>query len=144
MPSRCGCGVNARSGHPACVTDGFTDDTHIFHIAFESEWNAAKRGGTYRGSTRGADLDEVGFIHASFENQIARVGEGLYQDARGPLVVLAIDLDLLDAPVVVENLEGGDEGFPHIYGPLPTSAVIAVQRATVTDGHFVIEADGDT
>jgi uncharacterized protein (DUF952 family) len=136
--------VCARFGHSACVTDRFTDDTRIFHIAFESEWNAAKRGGTYRGSTRGADLDEVGFIHASFENQIARVGEGLYEDAPEPLVVLAIDPDLLDASVVVENLEGGDEGFPHIYGPLPIGAVIAVQRATVTDGHFVIEAGGDT
>jgi uncharacterized protein (DUF952 family) len=115
------------------------DGTRIFHIAFEREWNAAKRGGIYRVSTRGADLDEVGFIHASFENQIARVGEVLYEDARESLVVLTIDPDLLDAPVVVENLEGGDELFPHIYGPLPTSAVIAVHHATMIHGRFVIE-----
>ena len=67
-------------------------------------------------STRDAYLDEVGFIHAGFEHQVAAVGSFLYRNASEPLVVLAIDTDLLDAAVVVENLEGGSEAFPHIYG----------------------------
>src|SRR4051812_43544532 len=37
---------------------------------------------------------------------------GLHADTTAPLVVLVIDKEMLDAPVVVENLEGGDEGFP--------------------------------
>jgi hypothetical protein len=36
----------------------------------------------------------------------------LYADAIASLVVLVIDTEVLDAPVVVENLEGGDEGLP--------------------------------
>jgi len=124
-------GVNDRSQ---------TDASVIFHIAFERDWNEAKRSGTYRVSTRDAYLDEVGFIHAGFEHQVAAVGSVLYRDATEPLVVLAIDTDLLDAPVVVENLEGGHEGFPHIYGALPTTAVIAVRRASVLDdGRFLVE-----
>ena len=120
------------------MTDRSQPDTSvIFHIAFESDWNEAELTGTYLLSTRGAHLDEVGFIHAGFEHQVAAVGSLLYRDATEPLVVLAIDTELLDAPVVVENLEDGSEGFPHIYGALPTTAVIAVRHASVAeDGRF--------
>jgi uncharacterized protein (DUF952 family) len=116
----------------------------IFHIAFERDWNAAEEAGTYEVSTRGALLDEVGFIHAGFQDQVAGVGLAFYRDADEPLVVLTIDPRRLDVPVVVEIPEGGDEGFPHIYGALPAAAVVAVRRASVTaDGRFLIdEPDG--
>jgi uncharacterized protein (DUF952 family) len=121
------------------------DLSAIFHIALVADWDEAKRNGSYRVSTLGATLDEVGFIHASFEEQLARVGAGFYADVREALVVLVIDVDRLDAPVVVENLDGGDERFPHIYGPVPTDAVVAVRPATVTpDGCFLTEMDADT
>ena len=116
------------------------DTTHlIFHIAFESDWQAAQQDGTYRVSTRGLSLGEVGFIHAGFEYQVATVGATFYADASAPLVVLVVDTHLLDAPVIVENLEGGDEGFPHIYGPLPTTAVVDVRRAGMIEGTFHVE-----
>jgi uncharacterized protein (DUF952 family) len=104
----------------------------IFHIAFESDWKSAEEIGTYRVSTRGAHLDDVGFIHAGFEHQVAGVGALFYEDAAEPLVVLVIDTERLDAPVVVENLDGGEEGFPHIYGPLPVPAVVDVRPARLT------------
>jgi uncharacterized protein (DUF952 family) len=112
----------------------------IFHIAFESDWKSAEETGTYRVSTRGARLDEgVGFIHAGFEHQVPVVGAILYKDAPEPLVVLVIDTECLDVPVVVENLEGGEEGFPHIYGPLPVRAVVDVRPASLTaDGRFMV------
>jgi uncharacterized protein (DUF952 family) len=127
------------------LTANTTDDpTTILHIALGADWDEAKRNGSYRVSTLGATLDEVGFIHASFEDQVARVGAAFYAGVRDPLVVLVIDVDRLDVPVVVENLDGGDETFPHIYGPVPTDAVVAVRPATVTpDGRFLTELDGD-
>jgi uncharacterized protein (DUF952 family) len=76
-------------------------------------------------------LDDVGFIHAGFAHQVAHVGAAYYADVDEPLVLLAIDRDRLDVPVIVENLEGGDELFPHIYGPLPTTAVTEVRGFTV-------------
>jgi uncharacterized protein (DUF952 family) len=111
----------------------------IFHIAFESDWESAQQEGSYRISTRGLSLGEVGFIHAGFEHQVATVGAGFYADTTAPLVVLVIDTESLEVPVVVENLEGGDEGFPHIYGPLPTSAVVDVRRAGMIEGSFHVQ-----
>jgi uncharacterized protein (DUF952 family) len=116
----------------------------IFHIAVESDWDSAERVGSYRTSTRGRSLGEVGFIHASFEDQVPTVGAASYADTTAPLVVLVIDTELLDVPVVVENLEGGDDGFPHIYGPLPTSAVVGVCRAGMTDSGFQVEQQRHT
>ena len=111
----------------------------IFHIAYESDWVDAQRTGTYVTSTRGADLHEVGFIHASFEHQVATVGEGLYGDVLEPLVVLVIDTERLNVPLVIENLEGGEEAFPHIYGPLPAQAVVGVRGVNITlEGRFSI------
>jgi uncharacterized protein (DUF952 family) len=110
----------------------------IFHIALERDWNEANRDGSYRVSTRDSTLEEVGFIHASFEHQVAGVGSLFYRDVGEPLVVLTIDPTRLGATVVVEPNDEGGETFPHIYGPVPTSAVIAVRSATVTvDGRFV-------
>ena len=106
---------------------------------FESDWRAAERDGEYRVSTRGKRLEDVGFIHAGFEHQVLDVGAAFYRDAPEPLAVLVIDTGQLDVPVVVENLEGGDEGFPHIYGALPARAVVEVRPAGVTSaGEFVI------
>jgi uncharacterized protein (DUF952 family) len=113
----------------------------IFHIAFERDWQSARQHGRYRISTRGRSFSDVGFIHAGFGDQVPTVGAALYADATAPLVVLVIDTELLDVPVVVENLEGGDEGFPHIYGPLPTSAVVDVRRARVINGRFHVDEE---
>ncbi len=96
----------------------------IFHIAESRDWEAAREsGGPYEVSTRGRTLAEVGFIHASRdEEQAHRVQLAFYADL-DDLVLLTIDpdgLDVRDEPV-------GDDVFPHLYGPLPIEAVIDVQ-----------------
>jgi uncharacterized protein (DUF952 family) len=99
----------------------------IYHIAVATDWEDARASGEYRMSTRGARLEDVGFIHASFAHQLERIGALIYGDASEPLVVLVIDPKLLGSPVKVESLDGGTEEFPHIYGPLPASAVVDVR-----------------
>jgi uncharacterized protein (DUF952 family) len=99
----------------------------IYHIATEADWEDAQASGEYRMSTRGARLEDVGFIHASFAHQLERTGALIYGDASVPLVVLVIDPKLVNSPVKVEGVDGGTDEFPHIYGPLPTSAVIDVK-----------------
>lgn len=37
----------------------------ILHLAHRADWDEALVSGQYRTSTRGASLDDVGFIHAS-------------------------------------------------------------------------------
>ena len=102
----------------------------IFHITEPEIWQAAQQSGSYTGSTRDATLDDVGYIHCSFAEQVERVRGFVYDGYPGALVVLEIDTDRLDAPVRVENLDGGDELFPHIYGPIPLGAVVAVRELT--------------
>lgn len=102
--------------------------SRIFHIAEQARWERAVTDGSYVCSTRDARLSEVGFIHCSFEHQVETVANFLYGDWNGPLLLLEVDADEIPSEVRVENLEGGVEGFPHIYGPLPTAAVKAVHR----------------
>jgi len=40
------------------------------------------------------------------------------------LVLLTIDADRVRSPIRYENLEGGTELFPHVYGSLNVDAVI--------------------
>ena len=44
------------------------------------------------------------------------------------LVLLEIDPARLACTVVDENLTGGTELFPHVYGAIPMSAVVGVHR----------------
>ena len=97
----------------------------IYHAALPADWAAAQRSGTYTTSTRGRSLAEEGFIHASYEHQVADVLDRYYADV-DELVLLVIDPDAIGAPVVDESPTGNpaDERFPHIYGPIPLSAIV--------------------
>ena len=91
----------------------------IHHLARLDDWTAAVAAGEYRISTLGLGLDDVGFIHASYAEQVAGTAERFYADETGPLVVLDIDEAGLDV-----REEGG---FPHVYGPIPVSSVVSVR-----------------
>lgn len=91
----------------------------IYHLAEPGEW--ARSGETYQPS----GFDEVGFIHCSRAEQVAPVARNLYTRHNG-LILLTIDpAGLPEGALVYEDLDGIGEGFPHLYAPLPTSAVIA-------------------
>jgi uncharacterized protein (DUF952 family) len=102
----------------------------LFHVTFGRDWEAAKEVGEYRVSTRGRTLAEEGFLHASYAHQWQGVRDAYYGDVTEPLVLLEVDPGLLDVPVVDEVPAGGAEAFPHVYGPLPVAAVVAVRELT--------------
>jgi uncharacterized protein (DUF952 family) len=97
----------------------------LFHIAKASDWaaaSAAGAGSAYEVSTVGRTLAEEGFIHCSSSpEQVAFVLASYYTGVAEPLVLLTIDPALVGCEVRVEG------GFPHVYGPLPVSAVVAVE-----------------
>lgn len=105
-------------------------DMRVLHLATADLWERALETGSYRGSTRDHDLAHVGFVHASTAGQLPAVIAVLYADA--PLddhVVLVIDVPTCDASGSSVRWEvPGDstQPFPHIYGPVPVSAVVAV------------------
>ena len=109
-----------------------TDTAMIYHITEAAAWQAAQQSGQYTGDT----LTSEGFIHFSTEPQVERTANRFYH-GRHDLVVLEVDPALANAPVRYENLEGGTELFPHLYGPLPVSAVVrAIPFPPDTDGGF--------
>ena len=111
----------------------------IFHIALSPNWAAAQPAGEYRFSTRNATLDEVGFIHACFADQVEALATTLFAAADEAPVVLVIDEDKLPDPVRVEPAADADNFYPHIYGPLPIAAVsnvIELRRDPTTRVHW--------
>ena len=106
----------------------------LYHITPSSLARQAEADGYYEPP----DYAREGFIHCSFLHQVVGVGDRLYRHL-SDLVVLEIDLALLNCDVVVENLEGGSVQFPHIYGRLRMSAVVAVYELPRTsDGGFAL------
>jgi glutathione S-transferase len=102
----------------------------LYHLALADEWRQARTNGVYARSTRGLGLEQVGFIHASYAHQLAATYARFYGDA-GPVVLLTIDPGRLEqAGVAVRAEPGGStpeagaELFPHLYGPLPLTAVL--------------------
>jgi uncharacterized protein (DUF952 family) len=99
----------------------------IYHVATLADWQRAKGLGTYTTSTYGASLEDVGFIHAARQEQVAGVVAEHYAEVDEPILLLEIETDLLDVPWREDPV--GDQTFPHIYGPLPTSAVVGFHSA---------------
>jgi uncharacterized protein (DUF952 family) len=91
---------------------------YIYHLASFEEWHHAQRIGEYRPK----GFDKEGFIHCSHLRQLVEVANRYFR-GRKDMVLLVIDLSKLRAQVIEENLAGGAMLFPHIYGPLPVTAV---------------------
>ena len=99
----------------------------IFHLATLADWDAARASGAYTTSTRGVTLEDEGYIHCSRADQVDGVRAAYYADVGEPLVLLEIETDLLGVPVVDEApAPGVEETFPHVYGAVPPTAVVAV------------------
>ena len=99
-------------------------DQALFHLALKADWQAAEANGSYRISTRGMMLEQVGFIHCSWEEQVQATFERFYADA-GEVLLLEIDPAAVNAPLRADAIPSG-ELFPHLYGPLPLKAVRSV------------------
>jgi len=102
---------------------------NILHVAGADKWRAALAAGEYRWSTLDRTLEEEGFIHASEAHQWEATLERFYAAYEGELVLLTVDPERLDVPLVREvgNPVTGEQ-FPHLYGPLNVDAVTEVRR----------------
>ena len=90
----------------------------IFHITRCADWQKALEDGAYQADT----LASQGFIHCSTRAQVLGVANRMFRAQHG-LVLLEIDSRRVQPEIRRENLEGGTELFPHIYGPLNLEAV---------------------
>lgn len=104
----------------------------IFHIAERTAWNQSKTNQSYRPEM----FAREGFIHCSTAAQVLQVANTRFR-GRSDLLLLSIDTERVAAEIRYENLEGGEQLFPHVYGELPHDAVIRVAEFEPgADGSF--------
>ena len=111
--------------------------TIIYHLIQLADWEAAQASGEIRPDSLAAE----GFIHCSGdEKQALAVAARLYTGREG-MLALEVDTRYLGSPVKREPSRSG-EIYPHIYGPLNTSAVRRVRPMEVdADGNFHLAGD---
>lgn len=93
----------------------------IYKILRPSEWAEFEAAGAFEGSP---DDRRDGFIHCSSRDQLAATATRIFSD-EPQLVVATLSADSLGDAVRWEPSSTGAL-FPHVYGPLPRAAVVAV------------------
>ncbi|MGY5801415.1 DUF952 domain-containing protein [Rhizobium sp. LEGMi12c] len=91
----------------------------VYKIVPDTLWQQARQTGVFHGAA--IDLTD-GYIHLSTAKQSKKTAE-LYFAGQTGLLLVAVDGDALGDKLVFEPSRGGDL-FPHLYAPLPLSAVI--------------------
>ncbi|TPG37426.1 DUF952 domain-containing protein [Mycolicibacterium hodleri] len=96
----------------------------LVHLCTTDEWENAKA----LGERTPPSLDSEGFVHLSSPQQVHLPANRLFA-GREDMVLLRLDPALLGAPVRWESgVQSDPEAmtFPHLYGPVPVSAVTSV------------------
>jgi uncharacterized protein (DUF952 family) len=103
------------------VSDHHAPERVILHITTAAAWTDALAKGRYDADS----LATEGFIHCSVPAQLGWVLDRHFKERSG-LIVLHIDVAKIPAEIRYENLEGGTQLFPHVYGSIPCAAVVNV------------------
>jgi uncharacterized protein (DUF952 family) len=109
----------------------------IYHITTPAAWAEAQA----RGEVVAESLTTEGFIHCSHQGQLLAVANRFFCGT-DDLLVLGIDEAGVASWLVNEGPAGVDDPFahdvfPHLYGPIPVSAVVAATPlAAGGDGRF--------
>jgi uncharacterized protein (DUF952 family) len=111
----------------------------FLHLTTKQAWEDALKVGTYSLSTKGKSLEEVGFIHGSFEDQVEEVAGFVFAESTEDLVLLHLDIDKLDSNGIEVRVEEARNGksYPHIYGAVPCDLVDQISGASMSaDGRL--------
>lgn len=88
----------------------------IYHIATRTEWESQADEPTYAPDR----YQEDGFIHCSEQHQLEAVASHHFR-GRDDLLILVLMPTKLEPETRYE--QGGEEKFPHVYGPINKDAV---------------------
>ena len=109
----------------------------IYRLVSAEEWRIAQAAGEFRGS---ADDLRDGYIHFSTRAQLEGTAAKHYR-GREDLLVLAVSSAALGDALRWEPARN-EQLFPHLYAPLPVSAVQSRGRVELAaDGTHVLPAD---
>jgi len=95
-------------------------ETTAYKILSDTEMETLEHHGSFAGAP--VDLQD-GFVHLSTAAQLQGTLDKHFA-GRTDLWIAAVDLDALGEAIKWEESRGGDL-FPHLYAPLPLSALIA-------------------
>ena len=103
----------------------------FLHLTTKRAWEDALKVGTYSLSTKGKTLEEVGFIHGSFADQVEEVAGFVFAGSTEELVVLHLNLDKLASNGIDVRVEESSNGksYPHIYRVVPCELVDRISDA---------------
>ena len=101
--------------------DTLSSVTEYFHVATRVGYEGALESGQYTPEGFAAE----GFIHLCTQEQLPEV-RARFQDKQR-LVLLVIAAESIANDVRFENLYGHGE-YPHLYSPLPVSAIVRVEQ----------------
>ncbi len=96
-------------------------DAILYKIVPSATWSAAELEGAFRGA--GVDLAD-GYIHFSTADQVEETAARHFA-GQADLMLVAVDPRPLGVALRYEPSRGGAL-FPHLYAPLPLSAVVSV------------------
>lgn len=110
-----------------------TNQNSFFHLTSKQAWEEAKIVGSYSLSTKGKTLEEVGFLHASFADQLDQVAQYVFTGSTEALVVLHLDIEKLENNGITVKVEAASNGqlYPHIYGAIPCHLVDKIIPASM-------------
>jgi uncharacterized protein (DUF952 family) len=100
----------------------------LLHITTPAAWAAAQDAGEVVADSLAAE----GFVHCSTRDQLAGTLARHFAGA-GELVLLVLDPDAVAADLRWEESRPG-ERYPHVYAPIPVTAVVAVETITAPSG----------
>jgi uncharacterized protein (DUF952 family) len=111
----------------------------ILHIISRDDWAAAGAAG----AVTAPSLADVGYVHCSDPGTAHLPANRLFA-GRSDMLLAEIDPGRLGVPLRWEPGDGEDPAgpwFPHVYGPIPVSAVLAVHEfPSRPDGSFALPA----
>ena len=114
----------------------------VLHIALLDDLAAADAAGCYTVSSRGRTLADEGFIHTSTSQQVEGVLRRFYGDVDpADLRLLVLDVPTLEqagSPLRWDDVPGAEAPFPHIYGPIVPTSVLAVLPISGSTGAPVV------
>jgi uncharacterized protein (DUF952 family) len=108
----------------------------IYKICGSKSWSDAERAGVFAGA--GIDLAD-GYIHFSTHDQVAETAAKHFA-GRPNLLLIAVAADALGPALKWEPSRGGAL-FPHLYGPLPLTAVRFVKPLPLGPGRIPMLPD---
>jgi len=114
-------------------------DLFAFKLLRAEEWTTWRESGLFTGAP--VDLAD-GYIHLSAREQVRETAAKWFSDI-DPVMLVMIDLPPLGDSVRWEQSRGGAL-FPHVYGPIPSSAIAGHSKLRLgSDGEHIFPAGFD-